>query len=98
MNDASDLPLKINPLPQLVYDYQDCLTRGVCLHCSKSLEWMLEIKKNDDRFCSAVCCLTKYSMVPDKVRIIGSFAHPLEDESENEAVLDDDFIKQLREL
>jgi hypothetical protein len=40
-------------------------------------------------------------MIPDKVRVIGTFAYPLSqkemDEDEAELV-DDDFIKQLREL
>ena len=96
----NDLALKINPDPQLIYDYNDCLARGVCLQCGKKLEWNLDVGPKDDRFCYAVCCTTRYSMIPDKVRIIGTFAYPLSQKEmdEEELSADEDFIKQLQEM
>jgi hypothetical protein len=95
-----DLPLKINPDPSLVYGYHDCLTRGVCLACGKSLDWKLEVRPNDDRFCAAVCCMTKYTMVPESVRITSSFALTLTAEEMEEAEKDDDddFLKELQKM
>jgi hypothetical protein len=103
-----NLPLTIDPLsPNLVYDYQDLLVRGTCLHCKKELQWALSPKSSgssDDRFCEAICCATKYSMVPEKVRVVTSFAFPMSDDElksesrSEEANADDDFLRELKKL
>lgn len=95
-----DLPLKINPDPSLVYNYHDCLNRGVCLACGKTLQWKLEVRPNDDRFCAAVCCMTKYTMIPESVRITSSFSLSLtpEELAEAEDEDGDDFLKELQKM
>jgi len=74
VDETPDLGLKIDPSnPYYEYDYQECLRRGTCPNCGKDLEWRLSLASNsDDRFCHAVCCAVRYSMVPEKVRIIAT--------------------------
>lgn len=88
----------VNPDPSIVYDYQDILRKGLCSHCQKPLKWNLTpLTQQDDRFCFAICCATRFSMVPEKVRVIPSFAFPLEEEEKEEAV-DSDFLRELEAL
>jgi hypothetical protein len=93
-----DLPLKINPDPSLVYGYYDVLTRGVCLHCGKPLQWKLEVKENDDRFCYAICCAIRFSMIPDKVKVIAMPDFGDYKIGDEEELADDNFMKALQEM
>ncbi len=86
--------------PSVVYNYQEILSLGTCHHCGKYLQWKLEVKNDDDRFCHAICCATRYSMVPEKVRVLATFAFPLDEKEEKEEELSDeaDFLKELQSL
>lgn len=85
--------------PHKVYNYHDCITGGVCPHCHGPLKWSLEVRKNDDRFCSSVCCHTRFTMLPDRVRIIASFANPVpEGEKDDDLPPDEDFLKELQNM
>jgi hypothetical protein len=93
--------MKLSPDPKVAYDYQELLSEGQCIHCGHALLWKLEVKNGDDRFCHAICCATKYSMVPEKVRVLASFAYPLEEgesEREDESVADADFLRELEKM
>jgi hypothetical protein len=102
-----EAPIKIDVDPTVVYDYQECLQRAICHHCGKALHWKLaNILNNkehfhDDRFCYAVCCLTRYSMVPEKVRIVASLDVPecTEDDKDDELKIEDEeFLRELQKM
>lgn len=79
------------------YSYERALTLASCPTCNRFLRWEISIEKEDDRFCYAICCGIRYSMVPEVVRIVSKtdsqllFNFP----EEYSWVEDDDFFKEL---
>lgn len=86
--------------PTIVYDYQSLLATGVCPSCGIKLDWRIatHVTGNDDKFCFADCCGMRYSMVPEKVRVLG-VPKKLEVQKEGDDMLaDDEFIRELNNL
>lgn len=104
MNDKDvDLGLKVNPQGSSEYDYQELLERGSCFQCAQPLNWELQsvLHEGDDRFCRATCCGTVYSMIPSRVRVVGQLEclmHKDEDDEEEIAMADEDFLKELQNM
>ena len=97
-----DIPVKVETAnPAKVYDYQSLILNGVCKSCNKRLEWHLgSHRKEDDKFCYTECCHIRYSLIPESVRVIAGLASSFTETAteDDDALLDDDFIKQLREM
>jgi hypothetical protein len=73
------------------YDYQKVLISSHCPTCNNLLKWQILIQKDDDRFCHALCCGVRYSMIPEVVRIIST----IEVDSYKEELTNEKFIDSL---
>jgi len=84
-----------------VYDYQKSLTLARCPTCNAFLEWEISKEKEDDRFCFALCCGMRYSMIAESVRIVSSTEKSLFRDSvahHAELLDDEDFLKELSKM
>lgn len=75
------------------YNYQKALTLARCPTCHGFLKWQISAEKDDDRFCFALCCGMRYSMVPEVVRIVsGTEKSGFQVAQE---LTDEEFLKEL---
>lgn len=75
------------------YNYQKALTLARCPTCHGFLKWQISAEKDDDRFCFALCCGMRYSMVPEVVRIVSATEKNQYEVAKE--MTDDEFLKDL---